>query len=94
VSNVTFDLFLSMVASFRATIKDQTELGIAFRLMDKSHDGVLTLDDLRKVVRELDEKFTDYDLREMLEEADSTSTGKVTFADFEKMMRAPKAKVK
>jgi len=53
-----------------------------FRLFDDDRTSFITISNLRRVARELGETMDDTELQEMIERADTTGDGKVTFEDF------------
>jgi Ca2+-binding EF-hand superfamily protein len=85
-----FDQFLALVAVLRERRSADSELGAAFRLFDRRHTGRITVNELRTIVAELNESFSEQDLLEMIAEADSTGSGGVSLADFLAIMREAK----
>jgi calmodulin len=85
-----FDQFLSLVASLRERRSADSELAAAFRLFDRRNTGRITVNELRAIVTELNESFSEQDLLEMIAEADSTESGGVSLADFQAIMREAK----
>lgn len=55
----------------------QLELKGAFRLYDRDGNGFITTDVLREILRELDDKLSDDDLDNMIEEIDADGSGTV-----------------
>lgn len=55
----------------------QLELKGAFRLYDRDGNGFITTDVLREILRELDDKLSDDDLNNMIEEIDTDGSGTV-----------------
>ncbi|KAJ9592219.1 hypothetical protein L9F63_001220 [Diploptera punctata] len=64
----------------------QQELREAFRLYDKEGNGYITTGTLREILRELDDKLTEEDLDNMIEEIDSDGSGTVDFDEFMEVM--------
>lgn len=58
------------------------ELKKAFRLFDTENKGGITVDDLRKVARELGEAVPDDELRAMIEEFDDDQDGRINEEEF------------
>ena len=79
---VNFEEFANMAARFLVeededTEAVQTELKGAFRLYDREGNGFITTEVLREILRELDEKLTEDDLDNMIEEIDTDGSGTV-----------------
>lgn len=55
----------------------QLELKGAFRLYDRDGNGFITTDVLREILRELDDKLSNDDLNNMIEEIDTDGSGTV-----------------
>ncbi|CAG9827654.1 unnamed protein product [Diabrotica balteata] len=58
-----------------------------FKLFDENGKGFITVDDLKKVIMELDEDLTDEEILEMIDEADRDSDGEVNLDDFLRMLQ-------
>lgn len=87
----SFDQFLALVATLRERRSGDSELAAAFRLFDRHRTGRITVAELRAVVRELNESFSEQDLVEMIAEADRTgAAAAVSLADFQHIMREAK----
>ncbi len=57
-----------------------------FKLFDEEGNGYIDLKDLKRVCRELGEDMEETEMLEMIERADSTGDGKVSFEDFYNIM--------
>lgn len=79
--------FLSLMTVKMGERDSREEILKAFRLFDDDNTGVITLENLRRVARELEEDLTDDDLREMIDEADLTGKGSVNQEEFLRIMR-------
>jgi len=64
----------------------QHELKEAFRLYDKEGNGYITTATLREILRELDDKMTEEDLKNVIEEIDTDGSGTVDFDEFMEVM--------
>lgn len=62
------------------------ELKEAFRIYDKNHNGYITTDTLKEILREIDNKLTDEDLDNIIEEVDEDGSGTLDFDEFMEMM--------
>jgi calmodulin len=79
---VSFEEFANLAARFLVEEDEDTdaiqmELKGAFRLYDREGNGFITTDVLREILRELDEKLTEDDLNNMIEEIDTDGSGTV-----------------
>lgn len=79
---VSFEEFANMAARFLVeededTEAIQSELKGAFRLYDKHGNGFITTDVLREILRELDDKLSEDDLENMIDEIDADGSGTV-----------------
>lgn len=79
---VSFEEFANLAARFLIEEEEDTdaiqmELKGAFRLYDRDGNGFITTDVLREILRELDDKLSDNDLDNMIEEIDTDGSGTV-----------------
>ncbi|XP_025829805.1 troponin C-like [Agrilus planipennis] len=88
---VSFEEFANLAA--RLLVEDdedteaiQHELKGAFRLYDKEGNGFITTDVLREILKELDEKLSDDELDNMIEEIDADGSGTVDWEEFKAVM--------
>mmetsp|Transcript_23413 Transcript_23413/g.34824 ORF Transcript_23413/g.34824 Transcript_23413/m.34824 type:complete len:81 (-) Transcript_23413:349-591(-) len=59
----------------------------AFQLFDHDQTGRISFKNLKRVVKELGEKMTDEELREMIYEADREGSGDVSLDDFMRILK-------
>ncbi|XP_044272114.1 troponin C, isoallergen Bla g 6.0101-like [Tribolium madens] len=88
---MNFEEFAHLAARFVVEEEEDTEailreLKDAFRLYDKSGLGYISVDLLREILKELDEKLTPADLEQMIEEIDTDGSGTVDWEEFKAMM--------
>ncbi|ERL84227.1 hypothetical protein D910_01815 [Dendroctonus ponderosae] len=87
---VSFEEFANLAARFLIEEEEdtdaiQTELKGAFRMYDREGNGFITIEVLREILQELDEKLTDDDLDSMIDEIDIDGSGTV---DWEVLKKA------
>ena len=77
-----FAEFCQLAARFLIEEDDEAlkkELKEAFRIYDKGHNGYITTDTLRDILKELDSKLTNEDLDGIIEEVDEDGSGTLDF---------------
>merc|ERR1712095_6913 len=62
------------------------ELKEAFRIYDKEGNGYISTDTLKEILKELDNKLTEDDLLNIIEEVDEDGSGTLDFDEFIDMM--------
>jgi len=83
---VDFNEFVQMMENRMFLPSNTLEYQDAFKFFDKNGDGYIDFNELKDVLLSLGEEFTDQDINDMLDEADTTGNGKVEFHEFLKMM--------
>ena len=67
--------------------KCEKELWKAFTLFDDDDTGSISLNNIKRVAKELGEDLTEEEFQEMLDEADHDGDGEIKEEDFLKMMQ-------
>ncbi|KAK8388759.1 hypothetical protein O3P69_020638 [Scylla paramamosain] len=86
---ISFDKFVIIASNFLQEDDEETitnELKEAFRLYDKEGKGYITTATLKEILRELDNKLSETDLNDIIEEIDEDGKGKVDFEGFRELM--------
>ncbi|XP_030842880.1 caltractin [Strongylocentrotus purpuratus] len=84
---IDFNEFLLFIIDKQGTARDvQAEISQGFKMMDYDNTGKLTLDNLKRAAKESGVKFTEADLREMVEEADRNGDNMVDLQEFSTIM--------
>ncbi|KAK3849301.1 hypothetical protein Pcinc_043940 [Petrolisthes cinctipes] len=86
---INFDKFVTIASNFLQEDDEETitnELREAFRLYDKEGNGYITTQTLKEILRELDNKLSESDLNEIIDEIDEDGKGKVDFEGFRELM--------
>lgn len=84
-----FGEFCQLAAKFLVEEDEEAlkkELKEAFRIYDKECNGYISTDTLKEILRELDNKLTDSDLDNIIEEVDEDGSGTLDFDEFQEMM--------
>ena len=79
---IEFDEFLDMMTARISDRNTKKDLERVYRLFDDKRTGEITVDNLRRVAKELGEDIPDEELREIIVRADLNGDGKLTFEDF------------
>mmetsp|Transcript_17434 Transcript_17434/g.16634 ORF Transcript_17434/g.16634 Transcript_17434/m.16634 type:complete len:99 (+) Transcript_17434:178-474(+) len=85
---VDFDEFCGLMIKKMKESEPVEELVEVFKIFDKNNDGIVDIYDLAVVFKELGEKISDEDLREMIEEHDHDNDKALNFEEFVRMMMA------
>nr|KAF6479452.1 hypothetical protein HJG59_002732 [Molossus molossus] len=84
---ISFEDFFAIM-SIKMNEKDEKEeLLKAFKLFDDDDTGSITLNNIKRVAKELGENLTDDELKEMLDEADHDGDGEINEEEFLRMMQ-------
>merc|ERR1712228_384518 len=83
---IEFLEFVQMMENRMFLPSNTTEYQDAFKFFDKNGDGYIDFGELKDVLLSLGEDFVDQDIKDMIDEADTTGNGKVGFHEFLKMM--------
>eukprot|EP00930_Biecheleria_cincta_P043005 TRINITY_DN29583_c0_g1_i1.p1 TRINITY_DN29583_c0_g1~~TRINITY_DN29583_c0_g1_i1.p1 ORF type:complete len:148 (-),score=58.92 TRINITY_DN29583_c0_g1_i1:253-696(-) len=84
---VDFDEFVALMAKQAADATSADAIEEAFRVYDRDSKGFITADNLQFMMKSLGENFSDADIKDMILEADADEDGKISLADFTKLMR-------
>ena len=83
---IDFEEFLDMMTARMSDKDSREDIRKVFKLFDDDKTDCITLNNLRRVARELGETMDDNELNEMIDRADSGKEGKVSFDDFYNIM--------
>ena len=84
-----FAEFCQLAAKFLVEEDEEAlkkELKEAFRIYDKEQLGYISIETLKEILRELDNKLTEEDLDSIIEEVDEDGSGTLDFDEFMDMM--------
>eukprot|EP00608_Synchroma_pusillum_P010380 CAMPEP_0198419292 /NCGR_PEP_ID=MMETSP1452-20131203/117_1 /TAXON_ID=1181717 /ORGANISM="Synchroma pusillum, Strain CCMP3072" /LENGTH=160 /DNA_ID=CAMNT_0044139417 /DNA_START=44 /DNA_END=526 /DNA_ORIENTATION=- len=85
--SIDFDEFLEMMTAKMSSKDSDEEIARAFGLFDDDHTGKISLNNLKRVARELGETMTDAELLEMIERADRDGDNELNLEEFTSVMR-------
>ena len=79
---IEFEEFLDMMTARISDKNTKEDLERVFKLFDEDRTGEISVENLKKVARELGEEISEEELKEILLRADLDGDGKLTFDDF------------
>ncbi|KAF5736141.1 calcium-binding protein CML20 [Tripterygium wilfordii] len=85
--SIDFDEFVHMMTAKIGERDTKEELMKAFHIIDLDNNGKISIQDIKRVAKELGEDFTDREIHEMVEEADRDHDGEVNVDEFIRMMK-------
>jgi len=83
---IDFLAFLGLMARKMMDYGGEVDLIEPFRAYDRDGNGLISTEDLRKVIKEMENEVSDEDMEEMMREADADENGKVNYEDFVRKM--------
>ncbi|EFJ14562.1 hypothetical protein SELMODRAFT_413463 [Selaginella moellendorffii] len=78
--------FLVLMARKMKDADAEEDLKEAFTVLDRNRDGFITEIELKHVMHQLGESFTDEEIADMVREADTDKDGKVSYPEFVKIV--------
>lgn len=84
---IEFQDFLNVVGKKYSERNIKDDLLQAFKFFDDEDTGQITLKDLKRVAKELGERYTEEELQAMIDEADADKDGGVTLEEFLQVMK-------
>ena len=82
-----FPQFMEAIVKKISEPDHDDEIEKSFKLFDKNKDDYLDIEDLKYVADLIGETMSQEELNEMIKEADQDKDGKVTFADFKRVVQ-------
>ena len=79
---IEFEEFLDMMTARISDRNTKEDLERVFKLFDDKRTGEISVENLRRVAKELGEDIPEDELREIILRADLDGDGKLTFDDF------------
>ena len=67
-------------------IDEEMEITHGFNKFDQNGDGLITIDDLKKMMESLGEQLTDFQLHDMMNEISPNTDGIINFSAFAKLV--------
>jgi len=81
-NNISFDEFCRIIQDFTPLQSDDAYFQETFRAFDKNSDGFITAKEIKRTMKELGERLTDKQVKDMLKTADSNGDGKLSKDEF------------
>ncbi|KAL8130642.1 hypothetical protein V2J09_019797 [Rumex salicifolius] len=82
-----FDEFCYIMTAKNIEKETKQQIKRAFAIIDRDNDGKISASDIQNVKAELREFFTDREINDMVQEADSRSDGHIHIGEFMMMMK-------
>mmetsp|Transcript_60896 Transcript_60896/g.122057 ORF Transcript_60896/g.122057 Transcript_60896/m.122057 type:complete len:154 (-) Transcript_60896:241-702(-) len=83
---IDFYEFLNLMSKKMKGSDLEEELTVAFRVFDRDGNGYINSHELRSVMTNIGEKFTDDEVEELVRSADVDSDGQISYEEFVKLM--------
>ena len=88
---LTFAQFLKLLSQKYNDAKfNVEEMKAVFRIFDKDGDGFITADEIQEEMSKHGDVFTDQQIKQMMEGADSNGDGRIDYEEFVKLMESIK----
>ena len=85
-AKIDFAEFLDLMTAKMGENDSRDDIRKVFKLFDEEGNGFLSIQDLKRVSKELGEMMDENELKEMIDRADADGDGKVSFDDFFQVM--------
>ena len=86
--NIGLDGFMELLAKKIKETEVDDELKEAFKTFDRGGKGYYTLDDLRAMVYQYEERMSEDEIKKMFAEQDVNKNRQITYDEFVKIVRA------
>jgi Ca2+-binding EF-hand superfamily protein len=83
---VDFEEFIQLMEMKMNDSDEEQDIIEVFKVFDNDGNGYITAAELRHVMTNLEEKLTDDEIDEMINEADIDGDGQISYNEFKKMM--------
>ena len=85
---IEFNEFLQMMSKQQLKVLSQDSLKDAFSIFDKDDDGLISVEELRSIMKNLGDKMSDDELDEMIDAADVNHDGLVNYSGLHHIWRS------
>jgi centrin-1 len=79
---IEFDEFLDMMTARISDKNSREDIERVFKLFDANRNGEITLDDMKRVAKELGEDISEQELQEIIQRADLDNDQHLSLEDF------------
>ena len=85
-NKISFDSFIEIMTVKFSERDPKEEANMAFDLIDEEKTGKISMKDLKKAVKEINENLSDVELKAIIEEFDTNNDGQISKKDFMRIM--------
>ena len=83
---INFHEFLLLMSRKMGAAGEEDELLEAFKIFDRDGNGLISADELKYVLQNLEEDLTDEELRDIIRVADIDGDGQINYQEFSKVL--------
>jgi centrin-1 len=83
---ISFEEFLDMMTARISDKNTRDDIERVFKLFDSNRNGFISLEDMKRVAKELGEDISEKELQEIIQRADLDNDSKLTIEDFYQVM--------
>jgi calmodulin len=84
---IEFDEFVVLVTRMDGGENEEENLKAAFQVFDIDQNGFIDKFELKNIMKQLGNNFTDTQIAKMMEEADNDKDGQIDYNEFKQMMK-------
>ena len=85
-SQVSFPEFLEILGFYKKDLKDEENIKQLFKAFD-SGNGMVSVDDFRRVAQEIGERYSEEELKDMVEYSDIDKDGFLNYQEFKAVLQ-------
>jgi len=87
--DLDFEEFCTLMLPVFTGKFDDDDLWYAFKKFDLDGSGYITVSELKKILSNIGQNFSEYEIETMIRKVDSNFDGKLSFQEFSRLMKSP-----